>query len=60
MSVCVCVCVCVAQAVPDPLPDMGELVDRVLAECGFTDARSNKLDLDDILRYTHLSMLLID
>lgn len=51
LCVCVGVRVCVyVQPVPDPLPDMAVVVDRVLETCGFTDSRANKLDLDDFLK----------
>lgn len=38
-----------SQPLPDPLPDMEEVVTGVLAACGLSDARAAKLDLDDFL-----------
>lgn len=37
------------EPVPDPFPDVKEIVTTVLEKCGFSGARSAKLDQDDFL-----------
>lgn len=39
-----------SQPVPDPFPDMKEMLLRVLHDTGYAEARSSKMDIDDFLR----------